>query len=220
MMSETAFEKLCLACQAGRVGEVRTILSSLSPVEARPSELSRMLNKEWRNCGQTPLHLSAGNKECIELLVSAGADPNKSVAGKTPLFRAVFIGAVDCIDALLALGGDPNKIDDNGHSPLFTAVTNGSHECTEKLLEGGADPNIISDDGWSCLYRAIERFDSKCVDMLLARGAISSVGNLSMWCDLHIATLIGNDAGVKYLLKKGEDLRSTERGTHLAHQAI
>lgn len=91
---------------------------------------------------ETPLHYAAsrghlpGRSACVEVLLAAGADPNRTtgvgvpttaymrdtrVRGETPLHRAAVHGDEHMIRALLDHGADPGVKDANGDSPLSWA---------------------------------------------------------------------------------------------------
>ncbi len=92
--------------------------------------------------GETPLHYATsmghkpGRAECVKLLLTAGADPNRAanvgiptlaymrdicVRGETPLHRAAIHGDEQMIQHLLDHGADPSIKDAHGESPLCWA---------------------------------------------------------------------------------------------------
>ncbi len=101
------------------------------------------------------LAVSAGDRECVEALLEAGARTEAPDApsweADTPLCAAAERGRVDLAEALLAAGADPNaapgspgiamaqKARLRGTTPLMRAAAGGSLEMAELLVSAGAD---------------------------------------------------------------------------------
>ena len=96
----------------------------------------------------TPLHLAsdAGAGEAVEVLLGAGADPERAITvggGARPLHFAAESGSVRAIAALLAAGADVNATEEAwGQTPLIFAASRGRTEAVRALREAGADPAI------------------------------------------------------------------------------
>lgn len=101
----------------------------------------------------TPLMVSAraGCRECLSLLLAAGADVNAvSPAGQTALHLAAEAGHTDAVTALLGAGAEidaaiTSLVGENaglrlGATPLWFAARNNHPETVGVLLEAGADP--------------------------------------------------------------------------------
>lgn len=95
---------------------------------------------------QSALYLSAraGDLYMVKLLISKGADVNKTngPAGYTTMFAAVISDSVDIIRELIKNGADVNAIASNLETPLWTAAFLGKSDCIRVLTENGADVSI------------------------------------------------------------------------------
>jgi ankyrin repeat protein len=81
-----------------------------------------------------------GDSNLVRLLMSRGADPNRSVGlfGTTPLLEAAKMGHLPAVDALLAGGARVNDADAYGFRPLDVALLFGREEVRRRLLVAGA----------------------------------------------------------------------------------
>lgn len=78
-------------------------------------------------------------------LLAAGADPNTTMNGDTPLHHAE---SLEIAQTLLAAGANANAQDQWGNTPLHNAVNNKKNpEVVRALLTGGADPSIVNRKG-------------------------------------------------------------------------
>ena len=100
------------------------------------------------NYGQSALHWAASYAENIECLAILLARPEltsqmvnkKDSWGNTPLYRAVFNGAVECVQMLINdARTDPNIKDEDGDSPLMLAIKKNYVGCVGVLLP---DPRV------------------------------------------------------------------------------
>ncbi len=82
------------------------------------------------------------SNEIFEILLKAGADPNKKV-DQTPLTKALcWVDPHEKIELLLRYGADPNIPNDDGLYPIARAAADGLIKVLELLLANGADINI------------------------------------------------------------------------------
>ncbi|XP_074579682.1 uncharacterized protein LOC141836158 [Curcuma longa] len=84
----------------------------------------------------TPLlsAVAAESLPCLELLLEAGADPNVSAGGATPLHIAADNGNRQIINCLIKSGGNPNLCDEDGLKPIEIAALRGNRDAIEVLL--------------------------------------------------------------------------------------
>ncbi len=116
-----------------------------------------------------------GDKELLNLLITAGADVNvANKDGRTPLYLAAAYGHVECVRLLQAAPGiDVNKADNDGWTPLIWAAWEGHVECVRLLQAApGIDVNKADNDGWTPLYWAALCGRTECVRLLLAAPGI------------------------------------------------
>lgn len=93
------------------------------------------------NFGNTPLHVAAcrGEVTAIGLLLSAGADVNKSgELGNTALHEAVGQGFYDAVDVLLLAGARVDVPNDFGDTALDWARKPGKEDILRQIEERAA----------------------------------------------------------------------------------
>ncbi len=159
---------LMWAVAQGHSAMVRELIAQGADVNARSivNDWSRQVTGEPRAVyrpagGLTPLLFAAreGCVDCVDLLVSAGADINRAdPEAITPLLMAVMNMQFDTAAALIRRGANPNKWDLWGRGPLYSAVDvntlprggrpdlpsldkTSSAQVIGMLLEAGANPN-------------------------------------------------------------------------------
>ncbi|MBA4147412.1 MAG: hypothetical protein H0X66_04800 [Verrucomicrobia bacterium] len=102
----------------------------------------------------------------IQMLLQAGADPNKQVGNRTPLSIAACAGLVEVSHLLLDFGADPtgksfssfvDGVRQKGtrsafyETALHTALKGGYKQIVRALLEAGANPSDVDHSGVSAL---------------------------------------------------------------------
>jgi ankyrin repeat protein len=95
--------------------------------------------------GWNPLHIAAkhGYLEIVELLLSAGADPNARTKNEwyTPLHIAAQKENLAIVDKLIVHGATLDNFDGWARTPTHLAIQSGRAEILEKLLKAGANVN-------------------------------------------------------------------------------
>lgn len=100
--------------------------------------------------------IGAGNLVAVQILLDAGADPDRAgKGGETPVHAAAFADDPRLLQAVLAHGGNPdvrNAV--TGESPLASAIVGLGLPQVRLLLEAGADPNAADHNGDTPLHAA------------------------------------------------------------------
>ena len=93
-----------------------------------------------------------GNKDAINVLLNAGADPNIADAnGYTCLNYAAYGRCSEsALQAIIDHGADVNATSKQKKTALMWAYVEGNVDTINVLLNAGADPNIADDDGDTC----------------------------------------------------------------------
>ncbi|KAK8745842.1 hypothetical protein OTU49_000045 [Cherax quadricarinatus] len=156
----------------------------LRQITADPQYI-QWLNYRVRPYMSPPLRLavSGGNPECVEVLVSAGADIElEDVKGQTPIFVATCQKKLEIMKILLEAGANPEGSRKNRCSPLLIAVRDGFSDGVKLLLEYGADPEPFDHiftcvPGWP-LQHAVVYAHFSCYFELLKSGALANLTSL------------------------------------------
>ena len=104
--------------------------------------------------GEPPLWAAVvlGELEGVELLLAAGADPNRMAAtGNAPLHVAAMRGREDIARRLLAHGADPALEDREGRTAADWAEQKGAAELARTLCEGEPGPGALLSTGIKAL---------------------------------------------------------------------
>lgn len=153
------------AAERGALGTAKALLDA----GADPNAANRL--------GMTPLMYASiphgANPEMIRLLVSRGADPNKSSARfNAPLSVAAQRGNADIAAALLDGGADPMPSGGyNQQTPLHVASILGKAELVRVLTDHGAELNAKDASGATPLDLAVRYGHQSVASLLGGRGA-------------------------------------------------
>jgi ankyrin repeat protein len=94
-----------------------------------------------------------GRSELVELLLTAGADPNHVALdrglGLTPLHAAASGGDAGIVRRLAAADAALDARDADGVVPMLWALADRRLDCVLALIELGADPELASERGQS-----------------------------------------------------------------------
>lgn len=179
--------KLLDACTQGHHIKLEKLIRQGGDVNLDPDLLINVPNR-----GYTPLMLavSNGHFKCVEILVNAGADINRSIGLKnlnestfnislskkhTPLLCACqqhtesFNG--ELVEFLLHHNANINYQDDDGHTAIFLAIRQGNLPGCQLLLKHQADITIQNDMKYTPLHMAVFWSQADCVKALLEHNA-------------------------------------------------
>lgn len=158
---------LLVACEKGDSAKVGKLLADgVDPNTARTS-------------GATALAyaVAGSHSDVVRILLVAGADPDKTTAGLSPLFLAAENGDLEIVQALVKAGAKVNARLDavdadmkarNGDTALIAAAsTSGTAAVAKALLAAGADVNARADNGKTALMQAVVSENPAVVRVLL-----------------------------------------------------
>ena len=117
-----------------------------------------------------------GDVEQVQLMLQAGADPNKSFAdvldGITPLYATVGLArSVDVARLLLDGGANANHPWSQGSTPIFEVTSDHYLDLAKLLLSREANVNARLANGMTPLTQAARNGGAECVDLFLDAGA-------------------------------------------------
>ena len=111
-------------------------------------------------------------KECLDLLIHAGADVNiQDKHRRTPLYCMTEVWNIDCSMALISAGADVNKACSHGKTVLIQAVSLGNTEQVKCLLNNGADVNAYDSSKCKALLYSSLKGNTEIPQLLLKAGA-------------------------------------------------
>jgi ankyrin repeat protein len=174
-----------------------------------------------------------GRSDIVEILLKAGARPNRRMRGetdgvgayRTALNAAAACGDITSVELLLAAGADPTSTDDQmrtaGH--LLTDATRfaqgvrykgmgeewirGTCNVLGAMLDRGLKVNQQDGTGKTMLHNVVlERAPAMLVDMLFARGADPTSLDHSGFAPLHYACLGDRARYFEMFTQHGVDL--------------
>jgi ankyrin repeat protein len=161
-------------------------------------------------------------KEVLDLLLSAGADPNLSGhdGGTALILVSMWSDRTDCADLLLKHGAALEQQDLCAGTALFHALNTRQLHMTQFLLSRGARADSYpkyqgTKETTSCLLQALSWGNLKIIGSVLDRGGKIDAKDLDgpggaviYWVgDLYHSTL-----GLKYLLSKRPNTKTSVRG--------
>ena len=148
-----------------------------------------------------------GKGDCVEVLLSHGADVNaKDNYGRTALSFAAIYGDVECVQMLIGAGADVNAKSNDGGTPLIVAALWGKRDCVEVLLSHGAEVDAKGKFGRTPFMIAAREGKGDCVKVLLSHGADVDAKDNDGYTALDLAALYGHVECVQVLIDAGADV--------------
>jgi ankyrin repeat protein len=98
-----------------------------------------------------------GYTAVVELLLKAGAEPNASNRGETPLTLAIMQGQESVVLTLLHHGANPDTMGSDSKSVLMQSAERGDVKMLRALIEAGANVNLRDQGGGTALMWASYR---------------------------------------------------------------
>uniref|UniRef100_A0A8B9RJM5 Ankyrin repeat domain 52 n=1 Tax=Astyanax mexicanus TaxID=7994 RepID=A0A8B9RJM5_ASTMX len=176
--------------------------------------------------GRTCLHAAAsgGNVECLNLLLSSGADlTKKDKLGRAPLHYAAANGTFQCTVALVSAGAAVNELDLKGCSPLHYAAASQTFRrygtivnvhkdlsvsqrsafvfrCLEYLLDNGAEPGLRNNKGFSPVHYAAAYGSKQNLELVeMSFNCLGDVESSFPVSPLHLAACNGHCEALRVL---------------------
>ncbi|CAL8073611.1 unnamed protein product [Calicophoron daubneyi] len=143
------------------------------------------------NAGDSALLLACvkPSKECIELLLNAGANPLVGAAA-LPLQCVVRADSMECVD--LITSHCPNAVNCQEQNDLdYPIHCAANSKMVRHLIELGADLDVANASGETMLHKKVRENDLEEVLYLLSRGADPNVGDSEGSHPLHYAVKFG-----------------------------
>ncbi len=133
--------------------------------------------------GCTPLFAAVmrRDKECVNILLAAGADVNHiSDDGYSVLHAAVYSirqldvpgsDSYEIMNTILTHGGNPNISDFDQVYPIYEAIDKNRPDVIRVLLEYGASKDVLNDEDQTPLIYAVSAGKPDCVSELIEAGS-------------------------------------------------
>jgi len=148
-----------------------------------------------------------GNRDMINVLLSAGAGPNIANArGETPLMFLRENVTAEVVRDLLSAGAEVNARDESGSTALITLAASGSFEAVKQLLDAGAKIDAQDDNGNTVLMSAAQNEDTRLLQHLIKAGINVNAKNSDGVSALIIAARSGKAEGLRALIDAGASL--------------
>jgi uncharacterized protein len=148
-----------------------------------------------------------GNREAVQELLGAGADPSYRTYDWTILMGVARAGHAAIAEMLIDQGADVNVVSRDGNSPLMIAAAYGHVGVVRVLLAQGAEVNRRNARGNTALMHAAEFGHREVVELLLQAGADVRVRDHDGETALNAARRRGYADIVKLLETAGDEVR-------------
>ena len=200
------------------------------PANSTPANVAVLVEALNRFFAPLPPALLLRKAQVVELLLAAGAKPQKASApGAGPpllVFDAVLSGfGADVINRLIQAGADPRAAPETTRAtPLHVAAMNGNLGAAEALLAHQVDLESLSfplppaqsgmkigSGGNTPLMAAIMLSQEEMVRFLLGQGARLETTNRTLDRAVHFAAAVGHPEILRLLLDRGARVNVSDR---------
>ncbi|XP_034736626.1 ankyrin repeat domain-containing protein 24 [Etheostoma cragini] len=169
--------------------------------------------------GKSAFHLCAsrGRLECLEVIISHGADVNVTDgAGFSALHLAAKNGQSECLKRLLQERLVVDCTDSIGRTPLHHAAVSGCSSCSEILWDFKATLDVQDGDGATPLILAAQMSRVELCVFLLGRGANANIQDNQGRSALMLACESDSVDTVEALLRGGANTQLVDALGHKA----
>jgi len=164
-----------------------------------------------------------GNIKGLELLLKAGADPEKVGINEKPLIIAVQDGNPEIVRLLVEYKADLNVQDRGGNTPLHICVQRHNFKLLHFLLEKGANARIFNYDDITPIHLAARMGSVRSIKMFLEKDPeLVHVRSKEMDQTPFADALRGkNYEAARFLLKHGAEInRILKSGFTILHSML
>jgi ankyrin repeat protein len=186
-------EPLMKAIKAGDLDTVRALVFA-------PPKFGRIA----RATSYLPDAVQLGNRQIVEVLIQAGADPNFRGDGKDPALLSLSERATpELVHDLILAGARLNARDNYGDNAVMTAARSSNTAVLKELLGAGAQLNATNSTGETALFAAARSNGSEALVLLLDAGINVNARNESGDTALMAMLSEGTFENLKTLLDRG-----------------
>lgn len=190
-----------------------------------------MINQSIFMCHRwTPLFLAVihGHQEIVEILIKAGADPNKQDdRGMTSLHWAAYFGHQPIVKTLIQSGAQLDIVDNEGWTALHKATSEGHRQIVKVLIAAGATINPCNKVGNTPLHFAVCKGRIKILRTLVEAGADLNAKNIRQITPLGITSwlsipkrLTSNELLIDYKSRIEQAIKKAHKAALAITQAI
>jgi len=151
------------------------------------------------------------HSQVVEALLTAGADKEAWMLGKTPLLVSAEIGDVATAGVLLRKGARIDARDDKQQTALLIAAMKGHDRMISLLVNCGANKEEINRHGRAALHYAALNGHKSTVQLLLDLKADIEAKNDNSLTALHLAAWSGHEAVVRLLLDRNANIEAEDK---------
>ncbi|KAL6059860.1 26S proteasome non-ATPase regulatory subunit 10-like [Balamuthia mandrillaris] len=175
--------------------------------------------------GHTALHFAAhnGHEECVDLLLSHGADRNaRDEEEQSPLHAAAHAGKLACLRLLLNKQQNTNRDKNYNFEGKNENETQSAKKVTERKQEEIVEVDAQDKWGDTALHKAIVNGHTSCALVLIKEGgANANAENLGGDTPFRKAIYHGHTACAKMLIEQGAEYKqASEKKISALHLAV